>query len=185
MEEPQDYWYEEQPGIDHFKVPSIVNDFNENYPSIVDRFYTKLYHVPSNKPDESQQVLFHSNRICLVGLANDHVAFQKGIRSVSFEVGKCDRSENKVSGRKKSGGMILQADSTIALVTCQDDTVYKIRSCVQGKLVEVNERITADPELMKIEGEGYVAVVMPKIEHCATMKTKLVSDDAYKTVKLK
>ncbi|XP_050087485.1 protein Abitram [Anopheles aquasalis] len=185
MEEPKDYWYEESSGIDRCKVPSIVNDFNANYPSIVDRFYTKLYHVPSNNPEESLQVLFHSNRICLIGLAKSHVAFQKGIRSVSYEVGKCDRSVNKVSGRKKSGGMILQADSTIALVTCQDDTVYKIRSCVQGKLVEVNERITADPELMKIEGEGFVAVVMPKIEHCETMKAKLLSYDAYQTIKLK
>uniref|UniRef100_A0A182PAD8 Actin-binding transcription modulator n=1 Tax=Anopheles epiroticus TaxID=199890 RepID=A0A182PAD8_9DIPT len=169
-----DYWYEaETLEICGVKVPPILNDFIENQPSIVERFYTKLYSVPSSKPEEPQQILFHSNRICLVGLAKEHVAFEKGIRSVSFEVGKVDRSENKVSGRKKSGGMILQADSTLALVTCMDDSVYKVRSCVQGKLVEVNERVVSRPELLHLSGEGYIAIVMPKIEHCDALKEKL------------
>lgn len=176
----EDYWYEaETQEICGVKVPSILNDFIENQPSIVERFYTKLYSVPPNKTDEPQQILFHSNRICLVGLAKEHVAFEKGIRSISFEVGKFDRSENKVSGRKKSGGMILQADSTLALVTCVDGNVYKVRSCVQGKLVEVNERIVSRPDLMRTSGEGYVAIVMPKIEHCDVLKEKLLSEEAY------
>ncbi|XP_040174973.1 protein Abitram [Anopheles arabiensis] len=177
----EDYWYEaETQEICGVKVPSILNDFIENQPSIVERFYTKLYSVPPNKTDEPQQILFHSNRICLVGLAKEHVAFEKGIRSISFEVGKFDRSENKVSGRKKSGGMILQADSTLALVTCVDGSVYKVRSCVQGKLVEVNERIVSRPDLMRTSGEGYVAIVMPKIEHCDVLKEKLLSEEAYR-----
>uniref|UniRef100_A0A182NFJ0 Actin-binding transcription modulator n=1 Tax=Anopheles dirus TaxID=7168 RepID=A0A182NFJ0_9DIPT len=180
MVTPDDYWYEEESQeIAGVTVPSILNDFIENQPSIVDRFYTKLYFVSPCKPDEPHQVLFHTNRICLVGFAKEHVAFEKGIRSVSFEVGKFDRSENKVSGRKKSGGMILQADSTLALVTCEDDSVYKLRSCVQGKLVEVNERVVAEPEIMRLNGEGYVAIVMPKIEHCDSLKEKLLSHDAY------
>ncbi|XP_050071249.1 protein Abitram [Anopheles maculipalpis] len=180
MSTSEDYWYEEESQeICGIKVPSILNDFIANQPPLVDRFYTKLYYVPPNKPDEPQQILFHSNRICLVGLAKKHVAFTKGIRSVSFEVGKFDRSENKVSGRKKSGGMILQADSTLALVTCVDDSVYKVRSCVQGKLVEVNDRVVEDPVLMRISGEGFVAIVMPKIEHCDALKERLLGEEAY------
>ncbi|XP_052866213.1 protein Abitram [Anopheles cruzii] len=180
----EDYWYEEnEQMICGVKVPSILGDFVENYPSIVDRFYTKFYHVPSNKPDEPQQILFHSNRICLVGLAKEHAAFRKGIRSVSFEVGKLDRSENKVSGRKKNGGMVLQADSTLALITCEDNVVYKVRSCVQGKLIEVNNRITTEPEIMKID-EGYIAIVMPKLEQCQAMKEKFLSPEAYQAMQL-
>uniref|UniRef100_A0A182SKV5 Protein Abitram n=1 Tax=Anopheles maculatus TaxID=74869 RepID=A0A182SKV5_9DIPT len=184
MTTPDDYWYEEESQeIGGIKVPSILHDFIENQPPIVDRFYTKLYYVPPNKPDEPQQILFHSNRICLVGLAKEHVAFTKGIRSISFEIGKFDRSENKVSGRKKSGGMILQADSTLALVTCVDDSVYKVRSCVQGKLVEVNERVVDEPDMMRVSGEGYVAIVMPKIEHCDALKERLLDEEAYRKVK--
>uniref|UniRef100_A0AAG5CSP8 Protein Abitram n=1 Tax=Anopheles atroparvus TaxID=41427 RepID=A0AAG5CSP8_ANOAO len=180
MDSQEREWYEpEAQVIGGVKVPSILEDFIENHPSIVERFYTKLYYVPEGKPDEPHQILFHSNRICLVGLAKEHVAFDKGIRSVSFEVGKFDRSENKVSGRKKSGGMVLQADSTLALITCEDDSVYRLRSCVQGKLIEVNNRIISKPEILRVEGEGYVAIVMPKIENCPALKEKLLSVEAY------
>lgn len=183
MEAVKNIWFEpECHVIGDVKVNSILEEYVENHPSIVDRFYTKLYFVSDVTPDEPHQVLFHSNRICLVGLAKEHVAFKKGIRSVSFEVGKFDRSENKVSGRKKSGGMILQDDSALALVTCEDDSVYRIRSCVQGKLVEVNNRITADPAILRIDGEGYVAIVMPKLENCAALKANLLSFEAYQEI---
>uniref|UniRef100_A0A182K407 Protein Abitram n=1 Tax=Anopheles christyi TaxID=43041 RepID=A0A182K407_9DIPT len=165
MANQQDYWYEaETQEICGVQVPSILNDLIEKQPSIVDRFYTKLYSVPPNKPDEPQQIL----------LAKEHVAFKKGIRSVSFEVGKFDRSENKVSGKRKSGGMILQADSTLALVTCVDDSVYK------SKLVEVNERIVNRPELMQLSGEGFVAIVMPKKEHIDALKERLLCEETYR-----
>lgn len=183
MATPESDWYEpEVMVIGDVKVPSILDDFIDNHPSIVDRFYTKLYSLPDGEPAEPHQILFHSNRICLVGLAKEHVAFKKGIRSVSFEVGKIDRSENKVSGRKKKGGMVLQADTVLALVTCEDDSVYSLRSCVQGKLIEVNNRITSKPEILSIEGEGYVAIVMPKLENCAALKEKLLSVEAYQNV---
>lgn len=160
-------------------IRSIVEDFVEDYPSTVDRFFTRYYYVHPGKKDEPHQVLFHSNRICLVGLAPEHVAFQKGIQSITFEVGKIDRGENQVSGKKKSGGMILQMDSTLALVTCEDGSVYKVRGCIQGKLVEVNKRVVENMSLLREEGDGYVAVVMPKPEQCEAIKGKLMSREEY------
>lgn len=161
------------------QVRSIVEDFVEDYPSTVDRFFTRYYCVQPGKENEPHQVLFHSNRICLIGLAPGHVAFEKGIKAITFEVGKIDRSQNQVSGKKKSGGMILQMDSTLALVTCEDGSVYKVRGCVQGKLVEVNQRVVNDLDLLQQEGDGYVAVVMPKPEQCETIKKKLISQEEY------
>lgn len=160
-------------------VRSIVEDFVEDYPSTVDRFFTRYYYAHPGKENEPHQVLFHSNRICLIGLAPKHVAFQKGIKTVTFEVGRIDRSENQVSGKKKSGGMILQMDSTLALITCEDGTVYKVRGCIQGKLVEVNKRVVENISLLRDEGDGYIAVVMPKPEQCEAIRAKLLSRDAY------
>lgn len=160
-------------------VRSISEDFVDGYPSTVDRFFTRFYYVHPGKDDEAHQVLFHSNRICLIGLAPGHTAFARGISAVTFEVGKIDRSLNQVSGKKKSGGMIIQADSTLALVTCQDGSVFKVRGCVQGKLVEVNQRVVQDLDLLKREGEGYIAVIMPKPEQCETIKGKLMSREDF------
>ncbi|XP_055615464.1 protein Abitram [Toxorhynchites rutilus septentrionalis] len=174
MTDLESYYLQEEPQIICGEtVPSIVEDYAVNYPSIVDRFFTRYYYVYPGKEDEPHLVLFHSNRICLIGLKPGHVAFKLGIESVSFEVGRIDRSQNHVSGKKKSGGMIVQADSTLALITCKDGSVYKVRGCVQGKLVEVNQNVTRDLELLGTEGEGYIAVVMPKPEQCETIKGKL------------
>lgn len=180
MSELESYYLEEEAQIIcGEKIRSIVEDYVEDYPSTVDRFFTRYYCVQPGKENEPHQVLFHSNRICLIALAPDHVAFQKGIKAITFEVGKVDRSQNQVSGKKKSGGMILQMDSTLALVTCQDGSVYKVRGCVQGKLVEVNQRVVQDLDLLRQEGDGYVAIVMPKPEQCETIKQKLIAQESY------
>lgn len=174
------YYLQEEPQIIcGDAVKSITAEYVHEYPSTVDRFFTRYYHIHPNKENEPHQVLFHSNRICLIGLAKGHVAFARGIKSLSFEVGKIDRSQNHVSGKKKSGGMIIQADSTLALVTCNDGSVFKVRGCVQGKLVEVNQRVVQDLGLLGVEGEGYIAIVMPKPEQCEAVKAKLISQDDF------
>lgn len=160
-------------------VSDIALEFVEHYPSIVDRFYTRYYYIQDGKENERHQVLFHSNRICLIGLAPGHVAFERKIKSLSFEVGKIDRSQNQVSGKKKSGGMIIQPSSTLALITCEDGSVYKLRGCVQGKLVEVNQNVVQDVKLLGVEGEGYVAIVMPKPEQCDAIKRSLMACEEY------
>lgn len=174
MVDPKHIYSEKLPVIGGSIVPSIENDFVPDYPSIVNRFFARYYYIHSAKPTEPHLVLFHSNRICLIGLASNHEVFSRGIKSVSYEVGKIDRSHNQVSGKKKSGGMIIQADSTLAIVTANDGTVFKIRGCVQGKLVEVNQRIVQDVELLRTEGYGYVAIIMPKPEQCEAIKEKLL-----------
>ncbi|XP_058813170.1 protein Abitram [Topomyia yanbarensis] len=162
-------------------VPSIEDDFDENYPSIVDRFFTRYYYDFSDQQTEPHQVLYHSNRICLIGLAPGHDAFARGIESITFDVGKIDRSQNRVKGKKKSGGMIVQMDSSLALVTCKDGRVFKVRSCVPGKLVEVNQRVVEDVSLLEKEGEGYIAIVMPKPEQCEAIKNKLMSREQFES----
>lgn len=175
------YLREEPQTICGETVPSIVADYVPEYPSTVDRFFTRYYyeHPVDREHAEPHLVLFHSNRICLIQLAPEHVAFDRGIKSVSFEVGKIDRSQNQVSGKKKSGGMIVQADSTLALVTCEDGSVFKVRGCVQGKLVEVNQRVVQDAGLLAREGDGFIAVVMPKPEQCEAIKGKLIKREEY------
>lgn len=175
------YLREEPQTICGQTVPSIVDDYVPDYPSTVDRFFTRYYyeHPVDKDRQEPHLVLFHSNRICLIQLAPEHVAFRLGIKSVSFEVGKIDRSQNQVSGKKKSGGMIVQADSTLALVTCNDESVFKVRGCVQGKLVEVNQRVVQDVGLLGREGDGFIAVVMPKPEQCEAIKGKLMTREEF------
>lgn len=163
-------------------VPSITAGFDAEYPSIVDRYFTRFY-LPKKSletnENEDHIVLFHSNRLCLIGLAKSHVAFTKGIKSISYNIGNCDRSQNQVKGKKKKGGMNLQPSTAIAIVTCKDDSEYKVVSCITGKLIEVNDRLEHDLEKLSIEGTGYIAVILCKPENCDKIKSSLVLEKDY------
>lgn len=79
----------------------------------------------------------------------------------------------------KRGAMNLQSTSSIAIIKCHDNSEYKIFSCVPGKLVEVNERLLTNVDLLKKEGDGYIAVVLPKPENCDNIRQSMKSEDEY------
>jgi len=181
MTELSDYYFNEEKELANGKeCPSILCDFDANCPSLVDRYFTRFYYRKSDADNEDHQILIHSNRICLVGLAPSHIAFAKGIKSVDFNIGNADRRQNIVSGKGKKGAMNLQPLSALAIVTCKDDTQYRVISCITGKLLEVNERLIDNPELLAQEGNGYVAICLPKIENAEVIKKSLISEESYK-----
>lgn len=160
-------------------ISCISTKFDANHPSVVSRFFTKYYRLRNDNIDEVHSVLFHSNRICMVGLDSSHVAIKKNIKEINFDIGNCDRSKNKVSGKGKKGAMNLQPTSTLAIVTCEDGSQHKIISCVTGKLIEVNERLLKNPSLIGEDGVGYVAVILPKIDKCNDIKQQLMTEEQY------
>lgn len=164
-------------------VPSIAesHEFDaDKYPTVVERFFQKHYYCKNESIDEMHTVLHHSNRVCLIGLADTHVAVRKGIQSITFDVGNVDRSKNHVKGKNKKGAMNMTATSCVAIVKCIDGSEYKIVSAVQGKLVEVNERLLAQPNDIGKDGAGYVAIILPKIERFNDIIGELLTDEQYR-----
>lgn len=163
-------------------VPPITEShkIETEYPSVVERYFTKYFYCRNDNIEEAHVILHHSNRICLVGLDKTHVAVQKGIQSINFDIGGSDRSKNQVSGKSKRGGINLQPTSCIAIVTCNDGTEYKIVSAINAKLVEVNERLLSNPSFIGKDGDGYVAIVLPKIEKVADIIGGLLTEDQFK-----
>lgn len=178
-----EFYFQPEPEIIAGKiVPPITesHDFDyDSYPSVVDRYFGKHYYFRNDSIDEAHIVLNHSNGICLVGLTDTHVAVKKGIKSISYDVGNFDRSKNQVVGKAKRGAMNLQPQSCLAIITCQDGTTYRVVSVIQGKLVEINERLLTNPELIGIDGDGYIAVVLPKLNLCKSQLEKLATEEEY------
>lgn len=162
-------------------VPSIVSYYDGEYPGIVDRYFTRFYHrkPSSTGENEDHSILYHSNRLCLVGLAKSHVALTKGIASINYDIGSCDRSQNQVKGKRKKGGLNLQPETALAVVRCNDGSEYKIVSGINGKLLEVNDRLKDDLSKLAVEGVGYVAVVLLKPENCEKVKASLMTVEQY------
>lgn len=163
-------------------VPSITESPQcdvDNFPSVVQRFFKKHYFSRNDSVDEMHTVLHHSNRICLIGLADNHIAVRKGIQSINFDIGNCDRSKFHVKGKNKKGAMNMTSDSGLAVVTCVDGSEYKIVSAIQGKLIEVNDRLLLNPKHIGKDGIGYIAIILPKIDKYTDIVAGLLTEDEY------
>ncbi|XP_040288367.1 protein Abitram isoform X2 [Bufo bufo] len=125
----------------------------QQFPSVVDRYFTRWYKSDvKGQLNEDFCILQHSNRICVVTLAECHPVLQSGknISSISYQISaNCSRLQNKVSGKSKRGAQFLTELAPLCRITCCDGDEYTIYSCIRGRLLEVNENILHNPELLK------------------------------------
>ncbi|XP_029920097.1 protein Abitram [Myripristis murdjan] len=157
-------------------------------PSVIDRYYTRWYRADmKGKPCEDHCVLQHSNRICVITLAETHPILQSGrtVKSINYQISNgCSRLNNKVSGKSKRGGQFLTDFAPLCRITCTDETEYTIYSCIRGRLLEVNEDILKRPALLleKPSTEGYIAVILPKFEESKSITENLLSREEFEEV---
>lgn len=157
---------------------------NGYFPTVTDRYFTPYYKTDVQSPGDDLCIWIHSNRICMLSLAPSHVILQgnKGIKKVDFRVSdKLDRSLNKVSGKGKHGAQPLQTNSNVCTISCLDGQTYVIKCCMIGKLVEVNEALSEDPQLLKGSPHkgGYLAIILPNIKLLESLKQSLLTHDQY------
>ncbi|XP_063778992.1 protein Abitram isoform X2 [Pseudophryne corroboree] len=160
-------------------------------PSVVGRYFTRWYKADvKGKPREDFCILQHSNRICVITLAECHPVLKNGkaISSINYQISNnCSRLQNKVSGKSKRGAQFLTELSPLCRIICCDGEEYTIYSCIRGRLLEVNENILQNPQLLKDKPctEGYIAVVLPKFEESKTVTEGLLSQTQYEETLLK
>ncbi|XP_057294077.1 protein Abitram-like [Hydractinia symbiolongicarpus] len=146
------------------------------YPSVVDRYFQKFYHV--GKANEDLCILAHSNRICLVTLVPDHKALSEGpITSVSYVInGKDLGAENKVHGKKKLDAFKVYPETNICEIVSGAGNKYTIKSGVFGKLCETNVNLLKDTTILDKmpETNGYIAIILHKFgtDICSNLLTE-------------
>ncbi|XP_073188581.1 protein Abitram isoform X2 [Lepidochelys kempii] len=122
-------------------------------PGVTERYFTRWY-----KPDvkgnlcEDHCILQHSNRICVITLAEAHPLLQNGktIKSINYQISaNCSRLQNKVSGKSKRGAQFLTELAPLCRISCSDGEEYTIYSCIRGRLMEVNENILDNPAILQ------------------------------------
>ncbi|XP_072226049.1 protein Abitram [Leuresthes tenuis] len=163
-------------------------DTEAKSPSVIDRYYTRWYRADmKGKPCEDHCILQHSNRICVITLAETHPILQNGrtIKSINYRISDgCSRLNNKVSGKSKRGGQFLTDFAPLCRITCSDETEYTIYSCIRGRLLEVNENILKTPNLLheKPSTEGYIAVILPKFDESKSITENLLSREEFESL---
>ncbi|XP_052682304.1 protein Abitram-like [Crassostrea angulata] len=154
------------------------------HPSLVDRYYQSRYLIDSqSKKNEDICILTHSNRICIVTVAEWHPLLRekKTISQISYDVEGVNRMDNKISGKGKRGAQLLTPSSPLCEVTCTDGSKYIITCGVRGQLIEVNETLLKSPDLLSLkpQTEGYIAIVLPKLGDFEGTTKNLLSKDEY------
>ncbi|XP_078321945.1 protein Abitram-like isoform X2 [Crassostrea virginica] len=132
-------------------LPGTGGILESEHPSLVERYYQPKYTIDSqSKKDEDICILTHSNRICIVTVAEWHPLLRekKTISKVNFDVDGTNRLDNKISGKGKRGAQLLTASSSLCEVTCSDASKYIISCGVRGQLIEVNENLLTSPHLL-------------------------------------
>ncbi|KAF4352458.1 hypothetical protein F8388_012159 [Cannabis sativa] len=168
-----------------------VGDLPSTPPSAVQSNFISYFAPDFLKPGHDQYVYRHANGLCVIGLASMHLAFKDqegggggGITAVDFNVGKSNRSEMKVTGKRKRNAQILEPNSALCKV-CTNEGSYIVRCCVKGSLLEVNDRLIKQPQLLNssAEREGYIAIMMPKPTDWLKVKDSLLGFEEYKKLR--
>ncbi|KAJ1277578.1 hypothetical protein BS78_04G015100 [Paspalum vaginatum] len=165
-------------------VPDLA-DLPPSPPSAVEANFARYFVADYLNPGHDQYVYRHPNGLCVVGIAPSHIAFKEGgITAVDFNVGKSDRSEMKVTGKRKRNAQHLQENSALCKV-CVNDKSFIVRCCVKGPLLEINDRLIKQPDLLNTaaDREGYIAIFQPKPADWLKIKDKFLSYEDYRNLR--
>ncbi|CAA7410747.1 unnamed protein product [Spirodela intermedia] len=164
-------------------VPDLC-DLPPAAPSAVEANFVTYFAVDFLKPGHDQYIHRHANGLCVVGLAASHVALKEegGVTGVDFNVGRSDRSEMKVSGKRKRNALHFEPNSAICKVNTSSNS-YVVRCCVKGSLLEVNERLIKQPGLLNssADREGFIAIIMPKPADWPRLMASFLSREDYRS----
>ena len=178
-----------QPSIE--KSVELADDF----PTVERRYYNRFYFKgPVSNPENEtetldQVVLVHSNRICLVSLSPNHPVITKKekITKLDFESGSKRKKQTyvgkKAVGKGKKNCCVVDEKAILAFIETENGSKYPFRSCVRGKVIEINEQVVEKPQLLaeKPFGEGHLAIIQPHklSEGIQELQNRLLSEEEY------
>ena len=143
------------------------------WPSVLERYYTT--YTTSNH----QRISQHSNGLILLSVCPSHPQLQppRRVVEVAYRSGDGKSLANlAVSGKKKSGASFFTARDMVCAVTVDDGSSFTVYACVRGSVIEVNERLRAEPQLLGTAA-GFIAVLAPKADEKKSIGQALVEFD--------
>ncbi|KAL4222294.1 hypothetical protein ACF0H5_018331 [Mactra antiquata] len=153
------------------------------YLTVTERYFTQKYYKNLKSEGEDLCVLVHSNKICVVCLAETHPICKdnKKVVSVDYQFDNVNRLCNRVSGKGKKGGQNLSADSSLCRITCDDGNQYFIPCGLKCQLLETNDYLKNTPTVLNSKplSDGYIAIVLPKLKDYKTEMDSLLTKEAF------
>ncbi|XP_037070485.1 protein Abitram-like [Pollicipes pollicipes] len=172
--------------VDERAVPRIEDSVTpgEQPRDFLERYYECRYLLDCREAGHDYRLLFHSNGLIVVMLAPSHPLTTTGtdVTGIDFQVTEhTNRLENRVQGKGKRGAQVVTAEAPLSRVTCADGAQYVIPACARGKLIQLNEKLRSQPQLLTTHsgGEGFVAIILPKLGASSGQKAGTVDCAEY------
>jgi hypothetical protein len=158
-----------------------------SYPSYIDRYFTKYYKLNVKYPNNDHLLLLHSNKVVICSLAPTHPILDK----TKFKIEKIEflqQINGEMSGKHKNNAKNLNVLQALCRITClklnkepQVSVNFKIYSCMNAKLIEINEKLLTEPELLqnKPETHGFLAILFPKLDDINKQLSDLLTECEY------
>ena len=93
-----------------------------------------------------------------------------------------------MKGKHKQNAKILHVLQPFCQIMCKNiqnepysDEKFTIYSCINAKLIEVNEKLIKNPELFqdKSQSDGYLIILYPKIDNIMSQFTSLNTHEEF------
>jgi len=160
-----------------------------NYLSYTERYFKRYYRLNVKVKQNDHLVLLHSNKVAVCSLAPTHPLLDKE----KYKVEKIEFIQyvnDEMRGKHKHFANNLNYDQPLCKIIAKNlkpsenetDTIsFMIYSCLNAKLVEINEKLFEQPELIqeKPNNEGYLAILLPKLDNLNTQLAKLITHSEY------
>jgi glycine cleavage system H lipoate-binding protein len=109
----------------------------------------------------------------MIGITEEHsiVRSHSLVKTISFDKIGIQDTRTMVKGKKKSnlysfikgGGVRINPNMTIAVVTMEDGTQHELKAVVEGFIIEINSNLFSDPTYLQnySQSKGFLAFVNP------------------------
>lgn len=163
-----------------------LNVLDKGFLTVSDRYYEHKYctKFSTEQRNIDQRVSFHTNRICMISLAEHHTIIKNNIEIKKINCiveNKVNRLSNTASGKGKRGAQKLYPNSILCYIECENGESFPVYSCVNGKLLEINENLLTEPRKLidKPVSEGFIALVLPILNTYNDMKESMLTKEQY------
>lgn len=136
----------------------------EQLAATLDRGFTRYYCLNSGgKPDHDLYVHRHVNGLLMVGLAPSHPLRREDAQRIVEVKFTPAVSSGNVSGKRKKGAAAVKPRTKVADLRLADGTASEVHAGVEAKVLELNERLRAEPGLLQSDPDdaGFIAILQP------------------------
>lgn len=164
-----------------------------HYLSYTDRYFNRYYKLNVKYDNNDHLILVHSNKVAVCTIAPSHPVLDSSKYKI-IRVEFVQQVNEEMSGKHKHNAKRLNnvqalckiITSKISQQTIEnkeelEEETFVVYSCLNAKLVEINEKLLKNPELLQTKAatEGFLAIMITNLDTWKEQISSLTTHEEY------